>query len=285
MEKQRMPAVFESDYSRQGKAFARTWDGVRGRMHGLQFPGQPHERIRRFQGLVEGIVPAKGNILIAAVGTGTPDLMGFETLPGRIAYRILLSDASPHMLYVLEENYPHLESKPSINMWDSIPEVHGKGKLAAVFITGASLGYAISWDEEKLHERAVDYIRDSIRAISLSLKKGGKFIFDLPKKLNENMRLGPGIYEGKKVEYYMDVSCEVDQEHAFAFRTATFGVTGEWQKSFTRHGVHLDLEIMNSMLSEAGLTEAKEVPKELQLDPMYYQLCYSEKKMRRLFVF
>lgn len=265
---------------RRQQELARLWDGVRLAMHERQFPSQPNERIRRFQLLVEQYAPQKGKITLAAVGTGNPELIGMEALPKPLLGRLQFSDGGLWMRELCEENYPALKDKVRLVFWDQLPEAYGKRKLAAVFITGASLGYVVSWDEEKLHERAIEALKSSIMQIGSALRKDGKFFFDLPKTTNENMRLGPGSYEGERVEYYLNAESDVDETHNFTFRTATFGVTGGYFQSFTRHGIHLDVEIMNQLLAGADLSEAKEIPKDLQLDPLYYQLYYAEKKRK-----
>ncbi len=250
---------------------AKLWDGTRLLMHKKQFPDQPYGRIQRFRRLAER-APPKGKILIAAAGTGNPELIGMGDLPKPLIERLEFSDGSPAMVELFERNYPAFKEKILLRHWEDLPETYGKRKLGAVFITGGSLGYVISWGEEKVREWAIDELRIAFEAVNKTLIRNGQFFFDLPKYTNENGTIGSGLYEGKRVEYSYGVT---ENE---GIRTWTVSVAGEISNSATVQGISLDLGVLNGILAETGFKEATGIPESLQLDPLYYELHYAEKK-------
>jgi hypothetical protein len=238
------------------KELARLWDGERREMLKQQY-ATPEEHANRFKRLVR-YLKVDGLWLNAAVGTGTPALVGLDA--AKDDRKLLLSDGDAAFLQLLRANYPGWQARQAF--WQGLPAVFGKKALGAVEISGNSMPYASGWNGSSgdIREKT-EALEESLAAVFAVLEKCGKFVFDLA-------RYGQGRHEIGKGYFLM-----LDYRGGLRYWTVGNGKTSQ-----TRTGLILDIGAISGILRKIGFAQPKQVPPQLQLDPLYYELYFAEKK-------
>lgn len=235
---------------------ARLWDGERRIMVKQQY-ANPEEHASRFRSLVRHL-GVDGPWLNAAVGTGTPALVGMDA--GRDGKKLLLSDGDNDFLKLLHKNYHGWIAREA--SWHELPVHYGFRTLSAVEITGNSLPYATDWAGRGTGGMGrLDALFQTILTVGWILDKGGKFIFDLARYGEGRHEIGDGYFQ------------EIKYDGGLRIWTV-----GKGKALQARTGLILDIDRMNQLLKAGGFREARLLPPEFQLDPKYYELYFAEKK-------